>query len=148
MTTKPTDIAVFVHLPKSAGRSVKDVVIPWMTKQRHDHEAVNSDLRKMGITELGLDLWKTATENRADRMSTGLSSIIEHGQAGAAKKTETMWHDRLNSSAPGPLFYGAFGMGTCDYLGPARAGRPCAYFAILRDPVDRLISEHNWCHEV
>eukprot|EP00622_Pseudochattonella_farcimen_P006743 FR742599.1.p1 GENE.FR742599.1~~FR742599.1.p1 ORF type:complete len:264 (+),score=19.47 FR742599.1:100-792(+) len=39
-------------------------------------------------------------------------------------------------------------MGTCDYLGPARAGRPCAYFAILRDPVDRLISEHNWCREV
>ena len=104
MTTKPTDIAVFVHLPKSAGRSVKDVVIPWMAKQRHDHTG-NSDLRRMGITELGLDLWKTATENRADRLSTGLSSVIEHDQAGAVKKTETMWHDRLNSSAPGGVKY-------------------------------------------
>ena len=156
LTTTTRDIAVFVHVPKTAGHSIKDALLPWLAKQRHDSQRKNTDYRAMGITERGLDLWTIHGRNstvmasavQGDKMMGSVSSIVERKKS--ASKYEETWAKRLSSSVvgQGSLFYGAFSYGSCSYLTRAGGGLPCAYFTMLRHPIERLISEHNYCISV
>ena len=60
--------------------------------------------------------------------------------------------------SPSPLVVGAFASSACDWImGGAATARPvvgdgstghCGMFTMLRDPIDRMISELNYCEEI
>lgn len=81
------------------------------------------------------------------------------------KKTRTMHittaHAALNQGtrwSPSELIVGSFASSTCDWIvggaGTARAvlgdgsSKGCGLFTVFRDPVDRMISELNYCEEI
>lgn len=139
-STHTRGVAVFIHIPKTAGRSVKEALLPWLQKVRSDD--VEHEKRRMGITERGLDLWWLREGD--------LKAIAEDAwSTSKVQQMEGVWQGRLRKGPvrKGALYYGSCSGGACEYLAK-QGGRRCSYFTMLRDPIDRLISEHNWCVEV
>ena len=92
---------VFLHIPKTAGASIKAKLVPWLDKS---------------------------------------AGSLHVNDAFAALGRGGAW------APPGNTLYGAFASSACDWLAPRRI--PCGYFTMLRDPIDRLVSELNYCLEV
>ena len=124
--TQPA-VAVFLHIPKTAGHSVKAGVLPWLRKRRGD---AGGKARSADATAVGVAL--------AAARSKSAAPFVTRGER---RTYDAAWFEK-RKPRPGAVYAGAFAHGLCDGVDD------CAYFTVLRDPVDRLISEHNYCVEV
>ena len=124
--TQPA-VAVFLHIPKTAGHSVKAGVLPWLRKRRGD---AGGKARSADATAVGVAL--------AAARSADAAPFVTRGER---RTYDAAWFEK-RKPRPGAVYAGAFANGLCDGVDD------CAYFTVLRDPVDRLISEHNYCVEV
>ena len=100
-TTARKAVRVFLHIPKSAGASIKTELIPWLDRR---------------------------------------ASSLHINTAFTALSLGTTWQP------PGSILYGAFASSACSWL--LHLDRPCQYFTMLREPIDRMISELNFCMHV
>ena len=151
-------IFAFIHLNKAGGTTIKkEILIRSAIRNEWDGAAFGSfaawkglgeRIRPTGIQpstkvllrERAANVTITEKEEDIHRLYKVEPLYIRCGEMVSKAKLKDGWVYKATKKCRLRVVWGALTMGLCDHF----PGIPCVYFTVLRNPVDRAISNYNY----